>query len=135
MDYLTESGHDRYFEKVLNAFNEELSIGSIAVINEAAILEKLPKQPTTKTKLPTNLGQIRQLHKITELFDMILPVIQLRSGGNMITQKSKEDIVLRTMRKFAGAEDGLSENKVVNFILTIKGEYTNSGSLDQRYQN
>ncbi|NMH26527.1 winged helix-turn-helix transcriptional regulator [Flavobacterium sp. SE-s28] len=135
LKYLAASEHENHFEKVLDALNTDLLSGIITAIDETAILRKLPKQPTTKTKLPINLGQIRQLYKFPRLFDAMLPIVQEKSGGHMISQKSREDIVLRTMRKFADADEELHPNKVTRFMYNIKGEYTNAGSLDQRYQN
>ncbi|MCY1235555.1 hypothetical protein D9M72_481770 [compost metagenome] len=98
-------------------------------------MKKIPKVSESKRESPSSLGEVRQLYKNPKLFDTLLPFVQEHAGGHMITQQAKDTIIRRTMTKFADADDGLTDKKVKNYISSIKGEYTNAGKLDQRYQN
>lgn len=135
MNYLSLKGSDEHFEKVVDELGVELSTGRIKEITEALLQKKIPKTINTNKKSASNLGQARQLYQNPKLFDSILPFVQEHAGGHMITQQAKDTIILRTMTKFADADDNLTDKMVKNFILSIKGEYTNAGKLDQRYQN
>ncbi|MCY1478437.1 hypothetical protein D3C87_44930 [compost metagenome] len=135
LKFLSSKNRDEHFEKVVDELGSELSNGLISVITEAAIMKKIPKVSESKRESPSSLGEVRQLYKNPKLFDTLLPFVQEHAGGHMITQQAKDTIIRRTMTKFADADDGLTDKKVKNYISSIKGEYTNAGKLDQRYQN
>lgn len=107
----------------------------IAPIEQTKPVSNKSKPISKSVASASSLGTIRSQYHIVELFDAILPFVQLNAGGNMITIAAKDDIVKRTMLKFISADDNLTDGKVKNYILSIKGEYSKAGQLDQKYQN